>query len=504
MDELVDELLSQVAIPSRAVTLKRQAELFNKLSVRDQEKKLPSLYLQLRRFLIVESGGNLLSETIDDRIRGRYAPLVRQPSFGLLFEKPARQETLLGIQLLEAILRRAIRLLGGGSERVYQQALQWLSGQPSVVSGPIPFLQSTHAPLDDSEWPEFLKELFLKFCESIQHPLGEEATSRLVQSAYEELAQAYAELDSFVSVLGMIPDRLLDNEKLRLLSRNQIEKVLLSKVEHLERTNSALIEAQAVSARSATQLRDANLQLAASNEELQKTLRVQEEFTSMVSHELRTPLTAIVGAASVLQQHAAEITGDKCQGFLKMIVSESWRLTRLVSEILDLSRIQKKGIALNYETLKIPAIVAEIVNEMRVAHPKKVFEMRFCPSAQTIDGDRDRLRQILVNLIGNATKYTPDGAMIVVETKSEKKSTLFKVADSGPGIPPDQHERIFDPFYRTKDAINYKTPGTGLGLTITKAIVDAMGGRIWVANQEPHGCVMTVSLPTQFPISKAA
>lgn len=502
MLDLTTELLKQVLMPARATLLYRQQELFKKLSASEQGKKLPAFYLQIRDYLCAESEGRLTAESLDARVRHQFPSLLNVPSFGILFESPVRQQILLGCRLLEAIMQRAVHLLGGGDDAL-PSAMQWLSQLPNGELSPPPFLAMEAFPAREEEWFPLLTKVAEKICARLQRPLGEEAASRLVHLAYEELADSYAGLDSFISVLELIPGRLLDHEKLRLLSRNQIAKILMQKMEHLEQSNKALLEAQNQSVVAAQQLREANLKLAASNDELQRTLRVQEEFTSSVSHELRTPLTAIVGAAGMLLKYSKTMPAQKTDQCLQMIVSESWRLTRLVGEILDLSRIQKKGVTLNYETLNLSQLVSEIVEEMRLAHPLKRLEARASCQGE-MDGDRDRLRQILVNLIGNAIKYSSEGGMVTVETKMEDAAVILSVTDVGPGIPEDQHQRIFEPFYRTKDAINYKTPGTGLGLTITKSIVDAMGGSIAVHNNIPHGCIMTVTLPRRMRLVKAA
>jgi signal transduction histidine kinase len=124
------------------------------------------------------------------------------------------------------------------------------------------------------------------------------------------------------------------------------------------------------------------------------------------------------------------------------------------------------------------------------------FEATCDPDAQEIFADRDRVEQIFVNLIGNAAKYTPSGGLIRVAARLKGADILASVTDSGPGIPESEREKIFDAFYRTRDAVNMKTPGTGLGLTITKALVKLMGGQVWVESPESgKGTTFVFSLP---------
>ncbi len=498
MVALLRNLLSRAVVPGRTAALKERVKAFERLSPMEQEKELPSIYLEIEQYLVVaDMPGRLSREDLRRSTRNDYSPLLILPGFALIFESALRQEILLGIQLLEGVLRRAIRVLGGVGENTLISALAWLGHAPNDAVLPLPFGLLEELPEKEAQWPALLQRFSAHLYGRLEKSLGQGAAQRLFENSYQDLTASYAGLETFPEIISFLPDSLFDAEKISLLSRNQIERVLLQKIEHLQ-------EAQEKALQSAAELRELNLKLASSVGELQRALVIQEEFTSMVSHELRTPLTSIIGAAKMLQDFDDSLPPQKRVQFLEMIVTDSWRLTRLVSEILDLSRVQQQGVPLHYERLDLEKIAAAVIAGLRLANPDKTFEMKFQPEAKDVEMDRDRSQQIFINLLGNAAKYTPEGCHIALEAEAHEDMIVIRVIDSGPGIPLELQSHVFEPFYRTKDAINYKCPGTGLGLTITKAIVVAMGGRISVANHDPHGCVFTVSLPRREPLRQAA
>jgi signal transduction histidine kinase len=197
----------------------------------------------------------------------------------------------------------------------------------------------------------------------------------------------------------------------------------------------------------------------------------------------------------MMEEHSESLDPVTFRRLLALMVADSTRLARLVEDILDLSKIQRQGVSLQYARIDALAVAQHVVEGLRLAHPDKVFVLSIDEGFRSLVTDRDRIQQILLNLLGNAAKYTPQNGQITLEGRLQEENYTLRVIDSGPGIPEDQQRKIFDAFYRTQDAINFKAPGTGLGLTITQAIVRAMGGDISVANATPHGAIFTICLP---------
>lgn len=172
-------------------------------------------------------------------------------------------------------------------------------------------------------------------------------------------------------------------------------------------------------------------------------------------------------------------------------------LSRLVESLLDMSRIQRDGMNLHYEPFDLKGLTESVVESLRIIKPNLSFEVDIASEVREIACDKDRVQQVLTNLIGNAIKYSYAEGSVKVSGRLKEGRVEIKVADSGPGIPEGALGKIFDAFFRVKDPINMKTPGTGLGLTITKAIVEALGGTISVESKVGYGSTFTFIIPRE-------
>jgi signal transduction histidine kinase len=218
----------------------------------------------------------------------------------------------------------------------------------------------------------------------------------------------------------------------------------------------------------------------------QAAQRIMDDFLSIVSHELRTPLTSIQGYSQLLESRLrSERDGEsKEMAHLRVIRSQVARMRRLVDDLLDVSRIDRRG-GVSIETIdfdladEVREAVARVQRENRDRHIGLV-----APDALGVHADRDRIDQVLSNLLENAVKYSPDGGPISVAVERRGGEVEVRVADTGVGIPAEHRENVFERFYQADDdAGRRRFGGLGLGLYISRAIIDAHGGRIWVA---PH------------------
>jgi two-component system phosphate regulon sensor histidine kinase PhoR len=228
--------------------------------------------------------------------------------------------------------------------------------------------------------------------------------------------------------------------------------------------------------------------------ELRRLERLRRELTANVSHELRTPLTSIKGFAETLLGGAMrdEATGRR---FLEIIDKEANRLVKLVDDLLDLSRLEDKRISLQLGPVEVGALVDETLTRLRPLAGARTFELRAPPEEVVALADRDRLSQVLTNLLDNAIKFTPDGGRITIAWRCTDGEVEISVSDSGPGIAEEDLPRIFERFYKADRARPAHPGGSGLGLAITKHIVEAHGGRIAVASAPGGGTTFTVTLP---------
>ncbi|MBI3288663.1 MAG: PAS domain S-box protein [Elusimicrobia bacterium] len=229
--------------------------------------------------------------------------------------------------------------------------------------------------------------------------------------------------------------------------------------------------------------------------------RMKSDFVSLVSHELRTPLTAIRGFAETIFDFWDELPRDKRRHYMQIILDESKRLAQMVTDFLDISRIESGGIEPVLSEVSIQAVF-ERVQRLFNEHPAKpLFTIRIQPGAETLRADEEQIYRLFVNLVGNALKYTPLKGEIVLFCEASLDEIELGVSDQGPGISEKDRGRLFEKFFRASDAITRKTPGTGLGLAICKGIVEAHGGNIRVDSKPGQGARFVVRLPRKGPRS---
>jgi two-component system, sensor histidine kinase and response regulator len=238
------------------------------------------------------------------------------------------------------------------------------------------------------------------------------------------------------------------------------------------------------------------LQLTAQNESLRGLDRLKDEFVGLVSHELRTPLASILGYVEILREEGA--TGPDAEHCAEVIERNAQRLLRLVGDLQLLSQIQSGVLAMEFRRADLVDLAAAAVAELRPEANRKHIDLAFSATAiPVLSVDLTRIAQLLANLLSNAVKFTPDGGRVEVRLSREGSQAVLAVADTGVGIPPADQERIFERFYRTAIARRQEIQGTGLGLTITRAIVAAHHGTIAVESAEGLGSTFTVRLPLQ-------
>jgi len=229
--------------------------------------------------------------------------------------------------------------------------------------------------------------------------------------------------------------------------------------------------------------------------EEQKLDNMRREFVANVSHELRTPITSIKSYTETLLDGAME-DSETAERFLNVINTEADRMTRLVKDLLQLSRIDNQQVSWNMKEVSLKNIVKDIVDRMQLEAERKhqKLESYVIGEIPNIKGDKDRLEQVFVNLISNAIKYTPENGLITVYIGRIYNEVYVKVTDTGIGIPADSLHRVFERFYRVDKARSRDMGGTGLGLAIAKEIIQAHGGTISISSEEKKGTEVTVRL----------
>lgn len=230
---------------------------------------------------------------------------------------------------------------------------------------------------------------------------------------------------------------------------------------------------------------------------LREAEELKQTLLSVISHELKTPVSIIKGYAGTLAREDAAWDQQTLTDGLRIIEEEADRLDRLITNLLEASRLQAGGFKLKPTVVDLVDLAKTAIEKLQATTAKHTLSLNFPPHFSPIYGDFDRLREVFTNLIGNAIKYSPDGGHIQVGGQSVDQSTVrLYVKDEGIGIPPADQERIFDRFYRVDNRLARQTPGTGLGLFLVKAVIEAHGGRVWVESQIGQGSTFWFELPT--------
>jgi len=221
---------------------------------------------------------------------------------------------------------------------------------------------------------------------------------------------------------------------------------------------------------------------------------LKDTFISIVSHELRTPVALIKGYVGTLRRQDATWDPTVVRDSLEVIEEEADHLALLIDDLLDASRLQAGALALNLGEVALDELAERLVDRFRIQSAVHEFTLAFPQTFPTIQGDEARLSQVITNLLSNAVKFSPPGSTIEVGGEVRADVVRLCVKDEGPGIPRQEASFVFERFYRARETAD-KSPGTGLGLYLARAVVEAHGGRIWIDEGVERGARVCFTLP---------
>ena len=227
--------------------------------------------------------------------------------------------------------------------------------------------------------------------------------------------------------------------------------------------------------------------------ELAEVDRQRRDLVANVSHELRTPISALRATL----ENVVDGVVEPDPTLLRTMLAQTERLQRLVTQLLDLSRLESGGTLLHRLPFLVAAMLEDVADEAALHSPRIEFRVDVQPIDLTLDGDPERLHQVFANLADNAARFTPDGGEVVLTARLVEGAVVMEVLDTGPGIPPEAASRVFERFYRTDEARSADEGGSGLGLAIARWIVELHDGRIRAEQRHPKGCRMVVELPSR-------
>jgi signal transduction histidine kinase len=246
------------------------------------------------------------------------------------------------------------------------------------------------------------------------------------------------------------------------------------------------------------EIQEKSRQLETANERLKELDRLKSDFVSNVSHELRTPLTAIKGAVDLLIREVPGRLNESQTHYLSRVRLNTQHLAGLINDLLDLAKIEEGRVELKGVRVSVGGLVHEVVETVKPLAAEKpvLLKVNVLEPSILVWADRDKVTQVLINLITNAINFTPPQGRITVSASRDGQNwAQVSVNDSGPGISGEECQKIFQRFYQVSEGGGLKPKGTGLGLAISKALVELHGGKIWVESEVGRGSTFSFTLP---------
>jgi signal transduction histidine kinase/DNA-binding response OmpR family regulator len=287
----------------------------------------------------------------------------------------------------------------------------------------------------------------------------------------------------------------VDAVELFIRNANVPDGRLLSIAGRPLRSHDGTLQGGVVAIHDITLQKSAQQTLIRGKEEAERTSKFKDQFLSTMSHELRTPLNAVLGFSDLLADERYGPLNEKQRRYIDHIHTGGKHLLTLISDILDLSKIEAGRMELAVENLSVQGALAEVLGVLQpLADKKSQVLSTNVESRLVVRADATRFKQVLMNLLGNAVKFTPNGGRIEVAARADGAKVRVEVSDSGPGIPVEEQRRIFEAFYRLQES-GKKTEGTGLGLAITQRLIELHGGELCLQSDVGHGSCFYFSLP---------
>ena len=312
--------------------------------------------------------------------------------------------------------------------------------------------------------------------------------ARLVQFVETQLAGAVGSASARVLVASVAEEEVLTPEDvLRIVDEASQVRAYSRALEDKSRS-----------------LEQATAELRQANEQLKSLDRLKDDFMSSVTHELRTPLTSIRALAELMRDDT-DMEPTQRQHFVTLIVSEAERLSRLVNQVLDMAKIESGNAEWQSSEVDMAALLGRAVETTAEMFREKqcAIELQLPPQVRLLRADTDRLTQVVLNLLSNAAKFVPvPGGRVVVSLDSDVSGLTVRVRDNGHGVPADQQGLIFERFRQGGDGIS-RPQGTGLGLPISRQIVEHFGGRLWLESSSAQGACFAFHLPWSPPVAQA-
>lgn len=481
---LVSRLANQISEPKEATRAFSSLKIFENSSEEQQLKQLPALFLLLAQYLIeIEKKRPMTRESVINLVKNEYSELLEIQEFSLIFSDTKEQEVLLCRKFVNLCIDGAYPLLGEALKPILEQAhSEELNNHRHYES----LNPGDHIAMD-SDALRWLRHIAIELFNRLEQSAGIELAERIFEKSYQKMTDVYASLDTFPVIVNMLPEKILDEKKLSMLSQRQTQRVLLNNIRKLEEVNKNLESKN-------TELEQLNSEITKAKEDLDEANRAKSMFLASMSHELRTPLTAVIGFSQILENDANLSSTQRY--YISIMHQSGSHLLSMINDVLDLSKIEAGQLEISEKLFNLHILLTELQTMFSVLTNERDidFKMEIHPELPLgIQSDDNKIKQILINLLSNAVKYTNKGFVkLTAAPGSDPNLIVFRVQDSGIGIPEDKLHEIFDPF---KQVQNSESKGTGLGLSISQKLATLLAGSIQVESTLNEGSTFSFELP---------
>jgi signal transduction histidine kinase len=467
----------------------------NKRYGRKGDSVFIGIYLNWEDFIVTTK--QTTKENFRQEIRKKFNIDLFSDEFKLIFLEHRQKTIFLYEHFVESIVEYIIKNLGYNSfKRTIQQLpLDSIFNQLEVRSDGISFNTFNNKIVDDViKYPiDKVTKSFKGFATmlyySIEGSLGEKVTHDLLNDMFKKLQTKY-DSETASTVLKIAPEKVLDFDRwLSVLSKGELEKQVREKTIELEKLNNTLEQ----------KVRERTIELEKAYEDLKEVDKLKSEFISVAAHQLRTPLSGIKWTMNLLRNEELGPLNEEQKKFVEKSYNTNEVILEIVNNMLNAQELSKGRSAYQMEDFNLNDVIDNVISDLTPqAQIQKIeFKKVGLESENKIYGDRNKIKNVLENIADNAVKYSKEKGNITFEVKHINNLTQIAIADNGIGVPESQKEDIFKRFFRADNAKRVETNGSGLGLFISKNIIEDHGGRIWFQSEEGKGTTFYITLPTE-------
>ena len=473
-----------------------------------QWSELPRIYLLWERERAAGKSVIDLRGQIYPHLKSKFGDLLDCPEFGILFLRTRPQEFYLCRAVLCLTLRNAARYVDSVDGETVESILAWLNRTPNVEL-PVPFDVIPHIPTRHSEWTGLVITMSQALYDGLLPAVDKEALMSFFEHAYCAAEKSYGLLSTFAIVATLLPDDLLDSERMKQIRRSDLRKSYLRCIQssnfhtnRLTTQNKKLDETrhelELAKSKLEQRVKERTAQLQVAKERAEYSARAKSEFLANMSHELRTPLNAILGFSEMINIAALGPINERYQRYGSDIHKSGQHLLSIINDVLDLSKLDGGKLRLVDEVIDLVEIVDTCVTllEARAKENKVTIKAEMDSAVTHMRADILRVKQIIINLLSNAIKFSHAGGTVVISVKRKTTGGMFlKVTDRGIGMDSEGVACALETFGQVDNKYNRKFEGTGLGLPLVKRLAEAHGGRLSIESMLGEGTVVSVHFP---------